>query len=809
MTLEVIENVASPESVPKERLVGDTVNAAAAPDWDNATALVIPAPETVNTTLRELVIGLAETATVTVPLFAPLAGDTESHDGAPFTFQLILEVTENVVLPEPEEKERLVGETANAAAAPDWETATVLVIPPPTTVNIPLRALVEGLAETTTVTVLSFAPLAGDTESQDGAPLKFQLTLVTIENVALPKPDPKERLAGDTVNAAASPDWAIVTLLVIPPPVTITVPLRELVKGFAETVTNTVASFRPLAGDTDSQDVASLMLQLTFVVIENVALPEAEPKARVAGDTVNAAAAPDWDIATVLVIPPPSIVIIPLRALIEGLAVTATVTVVSFGPLDGDTDSQDWATLTLQLTLEVIENVELPAPALKDRLVGDMSNAAASPDWDIVTVLAIPPPVIVTAPLRVLVEGFAETITNTVASLGPLAGDTDSQDGASLMLQLTLVVIENGALPVPEPKDRLVGDIVNAAGAPDWDIATVLVIPPPDMITVPKRELNEALADTATVTVASLAPLAGDTEIQGGVSLMLQLTLAVIENGALPEPEPKARLVGVTVNIAAAPDWDTVNVLVIPPPVIVTAPLRMLVEGLAETVIITAASFGPLAGDADSQDGTSLMLQLALVVIENGALPEPEPKARLVGDIANVAADPDWDMIIILVMPPPAIVIVPLRELIVGLADTVIVAVVSCEPLGGETESQDASSLTLQLMLAVIENIALPEPELKARLVGDTVNVVAEPYWDMIIVRVIPPPETATDPLRELAEALAGTVTITVALFEPLPGDTDIQDASSLALQLTLELTENVLFPESDPKESLSSDTVK
>jgi hypothetical protein len=339
-------------------------------------------------------------------------------------------------------------------------------------------------------------------ESHNASPLMLQLTLEVTENAALPALEPKERLAGDIVSMAASPDWVIVTILVIPPPVTVTIPMRGLVEGLAVTATCAVSSFVPLVGDTETQVALLLMLQLILEAMENVVLPDPAPKERAVGNMVNAAAAPDCETATVLVIPAPATVTIALREPVEGLAATTTVTAASLEPPAGDTEIHDAPLFVLQLILELTENVELADPAPKERLSGDTVNAAASPDWDTANVLVIPPPVTVTTPPRWLVEGLADTVTVTVVSFVPLAGATEIQDASSLALQLMLEVTVNFTLPEPEPKERLVGERINAAAAPDCITVTVLEIPPPDMITVPLRALIEEFVETVTVALA-------------------------------------------------------------------------------------------------------------------------------------------------------------------------------------------------------------------------------------------------------------------------------------------------------------------
>ena len=82
-----------------------------------------------------------------------------------------------------------------------------------------------------------------------------QVTLDVIENEpVLPLPDPREIEEVETSRLAEVPDWVTVTVLVIPPPETVTVAFLELVLVLAElAVTLTVPLLEPDVGDTPSQ----------------------------------------------------------------------------------------------------------------------------------------------------------------------------------------------------------------------------------------------------------------------------------------------------------------------------------------------------------------------------------------------------------------------------------------------------------------------------------------------------------------------------------------------------------------------------
>ena len=87
-----------------------------------------------------------------------------------------------------------------------------------------------------------------------------------------------------------------------------------------------------------------------------------------------------------------------------------------------------------------------------------------------------------------------------------------------------------------------------------WVTATVLVKPPPAMVTV--AVLSEPVLFSlfaVTVTVPFAVPLVGLTVNQSASSLTVQLIFELIVKLALePEAEPNVRLVGDTVNASGS-----------------------------------------------------------------------------------------------------------------------------------------------------------------------------------------------------------------------------------------------------------------
>jgi hypothetical protein len=124
------------------------------------------------------------------------------------------------------------------------------------------------------------------------------------------------------------------------------------------------------------------------------------------------------------------------------------------------------------------------------------------------------------SPLRVPVEGFAATFTVKVALPDPPVGDIEIHGEKEVTIQSILQIIDTGAVVEPEGTNRDTGDVTNTT--PVCVTVIFAVIPPPDTLTVPLRELIEEFAITVTVTVASPAPLEGETVIQPASSLTFQ-----------------------------------------------------------------------------------------------------------------------------------------------------------------------------------------------------------------------------------------------------------------------------------------------
>lgn len=109
-------------------------------------------------------------------------------------------------------------------------TLAVLVIPPPITVIVPGWFPIARVAVfTLTVTVPLFVPDVALSDNQETSSLVIQvpfelMVTVWVPGFAAPCVAVKERLLGDTVNELAVTMRVTLTVLVVPPPVTVIAP---------------------------------------------------------------------------------------------------------------------------------------------------------------------------------------------------------------------------------------------------------------------------------------------------------------------------------------------------------------------------------------------------------------------------------------------------------------------------------------------------------------------------------------------------------------------------------------------------------
>lgn len=227
----------------------------------------------------------------------------------------------------------------------------------------------------------------------------------------------------------------------MPPPVRVTIPLRELVEGLAVTVTTTVVSFVPLVGESEIQTASSLALHGTFVLRWMLVLPAPAPKVKSEGETVSEIVEAAWMTDMLLVSPPPAIVMRPLRWVAWGLAVTETARVALFVPLVAERVIHSALSVIVQLTLETRLIMALPAPELKLRLLWEMVRTGSAACWETIMVLAKPPPVTTISPRRGLVVVLGSTETVNVALFDPEAGDTENHAASRMVVQVAFELI--------------------------------------------------------------------------------------------------------------------------------------------------------------------------------------------------------------------------------------------------------------------------------------------------------------------------------------------------------------------------------
>ena len=119
----------------------------------------------------------------------------------------------------------------------------------------------------------------------------------------------------------------------------------------------------------------------------------------------------------------------------------------------------------------------------------------------------------------------------------------------------------------------------------------------------------------------------------------------------------------------------------------------------------------------------------------------------------------------------------------------------------------------LQEIFDVILNVPLdPDAEPIETVAGEAVRLAADPAWVTVTVWFeTPEPVTVTIADRAVVPGFAElAVTVIVALFEPLVGDTVSQDWSSVMLQEIFDVILNVpLDPEAEPIETVAGDAVR
>jgi hypothetical protein len=130
--------------------------------------------------------------------------------------------------------------------------------------------------------------------------------------------------------------------------------------------------------------------------------------------------------AIVREIPPPLTFTVPLRLAVPVFAVALTVKLPLLVPEVGETLSQVWSSLTVQLTFEVTAIGDEDAEEASDSEVGAIVRLLVVCAADCVTDICrvMPPPVTVTVPLRLAVPVFAVALTVKLPLPVPEMGET-------------------------------------------------------------------------------------------------------------------------------------------------------------------------------------------------------------------------------------------------------------------------------------------------------------------------------------------------------------------------------------------------
>jgi len=220
-------------------------------------------------------------------------------------------------------------------------------------------------------------------------------------------------------------------VLVIPPPVTVTVPVLVFVAVFAATLSVSWLLFIPLVGETVSQEVSLLVaVHKVFEVTVTVVVSADVDGSQAVGDTVSDAAAEDSCVTvTVLVIPLPVTVTVPILADVPAFAKAASMIFPLPVPLAGDTISQDALLVAVQETSDVINTSANTTDGAAVHEVID--NSSVSVTFGIascvtVIVFAILPTATVTVPVLAVAPLFCVALNVSTPSPVPSAGETVS-----------------------------------------------------------------------------------------------------------------------------------------------------------------------------------------------------------------------------------------------------------------------------------------------------------------------------------------------------------------------------------------------
>jgi hypothetical protein len=524
----------------------------------------------------------------------------------------------------------------------------VLLANPAVTVIVAVLPTFIVFAVAVSVKVPSFIPLAGatvthgelletihkplawtDTDVHAAALSRFHVTSDTLKSC---ETEPSE--ACDTV-----------IVLVMPPPVTVTVPVLPIVPGFAAAHSVNVPLPVPLPDMTVSQDDALLVaVHNVFDETDMVVFDAPKLGSHVVGVTVSVgvSAAAACDTAIVLVMPPPVTVTVAILLLVLVFAAAHSANEPLPVPLPDEIVSQDGALLdAVHDVFDATDTDVLDAPALGFHVVGVTVSVAAVAACVTVIVLVMPPPVTVTVPTRLLVLVFAVAHSVSEPLPIPLTGEIVSQEGELLdavhdVFDATDTVVFDALALGPH---AVVATVSVAAGAACVTVI-VLVIPPPVTVTVPVRLLALVFVAAHNVSEPLPIPLLGEIVSQEGALLdAVHVVFDATDTVVFVADALGLHAVGVTVSIGVvAVACMTVIVFVMPPPVTVIVPVRLLVLVFAVVHIARESLPVPLPDEIASQVGVLLYATHdAFDTIFTTVLDAFAPKFHVIGVTLSVA----------------------------------------------------------------------------------------------------------------------------------------------------------------------------
>jgi hypothetical protein len=348
--------------------------------------------------------------------------------------------------------------------------------------------------------------------------------------------------------------------------------------------------------------------------------------------------------------PPPLTVMVAVRSDVEGLAAALTLTVPSPEPEAGETVNQVALLRTVQLVLELTENVSSSPPDTKK---SEFEDTLKGPLDCVTLIFALKlPPLMVMVAVRSHAEELAAALTLTVPLPLPEAGETVNQLASLLTVQLALNWIVNVCSLTSD--EKLSEFVDTLKGLLACVTLMVRVMPSPLTVTVAVRSDVKELIEDETVIVLSPEPEVGETESHDSLLLTFQRVLEVMENDFCSLEYEKLNDSSDTFREGSNSPCVMLIVCVIPSPLTVIVAVRWNLTAFSIAVIVTVPLPEPECVENSSQPSASssqLTVQLVLDVTVNDASPPENGKASESGDTSNVGEGSDFSHPVIHVIP--------------------------------------------------------------------------------------------------------------------------------------------------------------